>query len=158
MFFSQRNFFAPRIFPLDDRSRGPRVIASVERSPRPRVSALAIACTVVLACNGKGAPIDPDPVDAGDTTCPVPAPTMCPDPPLRYADVSPIFTQRCVGCHYGAVGGPWPLLQYSHAADWNQVIRDMLTDCSMPPLDSGVTMLAEERGAILTWVLCGFLE
>ena len=103
-------------------------------------------------------------IDAGDAggevavPCQVTAPTMCPDPPLRYGDVSDIFGRRCVSCHYGAVGGPWPLLQYSHAADWYDLIQSNMLDCSMPPPESGITMTTDERLAILTWILCGVLE
>ena len=45
----------------------------------------------------------------------------------------------------GMIGGPWPLLQYSHVADWYDVVRAMLLDCSMPPPDAGVT--DDRRGA-----------
>ena len=61
-------------------------------------------------------------------------------------------------CHNGMIGGPWPLMQYSHVADWFDVVRAMLLDCSMPPPDAGVTMPDEERVAILTWLLCGYPE
>ncbi len=54
--------------------------------------------------------------------------------------------------------GGTSLLQYSHVADWNDVVRAMLLDCSMPPPDAGVPMPDEERTAILTWLLCGFPE
>jgi hypothetical protein len=119
---------------------------------------LVLACGAAIACSERTSSVDP--IDGGDEdfSCPVTAPTACPDPPLHYPDVAPIFTRRCVSCHYGAVNGPWPLLQYSHAADWNDVIRDMLFACEMPPPESGVMMTAAERVAILTWVLCGFPE
>jgi hypothetical protein len=91
-------------------------------------------------------------------SCEVPAPTVCPDPPVRYGDVSHIFSERCVSCHYGAVNGPWPLLTYSHAADWYDVIRSYMLDCLMPPPGSGVTMTVEERVALLTWIFCGVPE
>ena len=101
-------------------------------------------------------------VDAGATddvavfVCTITAPTVCPDPPPHYADVAPIFQSACVMCHNGVPAGPWPLLQYSHVADWQDVIRANLLDCSMPPPDAGVPMTNEERTAILTWILCGF--
>ncbi|HEY7371170.1 MAG TPA: hypothetical protein VIF57_03260 [Polyangia bacterium] len=96
--------------------------------------------------------------DAGVFVCSVQAPTACPDPPPRYADITPIVQQRCVPCHNGLPGGPWPLLQYSHLADWQDVIRGQMLDCSMPPPDAGVPMEDSERVTILTWILCGFLE
>src|SRR5262249_48771072 len=96
--------------------------------------------------------------DAGAFACTVQAPTVCPDPPPRYAGVQPIFQRACVPCHQGLPGGNWPLLQYSHVADWADVIRTNLLDCSMPPPDAGVPMSNEERVAILTWILCGYAE
>jgi hypothetical protein len=111
------------------------------------------ALLLLVACGGG----DNRPnIDGGG--CPVAPPTVCPDPPLRYGDVSEIFGRRCVSCHYGAVNGPWPLLTYSHAADWYDIIRSQMIDCTMPPLDSGFTMTTDERIQILTWILCGFME
>lgn len=94
--------------------------------------------------------------DARPSTCDVPAPTECPDPMPRYADVEPIFAERCVVCHYGQAGGPWPLNTYGHVTDWHDTIRAAMLDCSMPPLGAGVGMTVEERVAILTWLRCGF--
>jgi hypothetical protein len=96
--------------------------------------------------------------DAGALVCTVQPPTVCPDPAPRWADVSPIFQSRCVECHNGMVGGPWPLMQYQHVADWSDLVRSMLVDCSMPPPDAGRPMTDEERVAILTWILCGVQE
>jgi hypothetical protein len=84
----------------------------------------------------------------------VPAPTACPEPAPRYADVAPIFQQRCVICHSGWEG-PWPLNDYGHVADWQDSIRTNLLDCSMPPPDAGIPITVEERVAILTWIRCG---
>ncbi len=96
--------------------------------------------------------------DATAFVCTVTAPTVCPDPAPHYPDVQPIIQRTCVPCHNGSVGGPWPLLQYSHVADWQDVIRAFVLDCSMPPPDAGVPISDEERTAILTWILCGFKE
>jgi hypothetical protein len=87
-------------------------------------------------------------------TCGVMAPTACPDPPVRYPDVEPIFRTRCVICHNNNVDGPWALTDYQDIADWQDIIRGDLIDCSMPPLDGGVTMSRDERMAILTWIRC----
>src|SRR5262245_15303976 len=72
----------------------------------------------------ESAPSDsgPDPSDASPdarpASCSVTAPTSCPDPAPHYADVMPIFRDRCVICHSGAVDGPWALTDYEHIADW----------------------------------------
>lgn len=110
---------------------------------------------------------DPDPSDAGSNvtdaqtgsegsvfSCSVKAPTACPNPAPRYADVLPIFQQRCTGCHSGVADGPWPLTEYEHIADWQDIIRGAMIDCSMPPPDAGVPMTNDERLAILTWIRC----
>jgi len=93
---------------------------------------------------------------AADTrpTCAVDAPTACPPTPPRFADVEPIIQARCINCHYGAIGGPWPLIGYDHVADWQDTIRDQILACSMPPADAGA-LSDDERDAILVWLRCG---
>jgi len=122
---------------------------------------LAVSLFTLVACNSPR-PQSPDgggvSDDASALVCTVKAPTACPEPPPRWADVSPIFQAKCVLCHNGSPGGPWPLMQYQHVADWFDVVRAMLLDCSMPPPDAGVPMPDEERVAILTWILCGYPE
>jgi uncharacterized membrane protein len=123
-------------------------------------------CLLVLACGSGGTTSPLNEVDAGtpdggtgneetSSACSVPAPTACPDPAPRYADVAPIFEQRCVICHAGNPGGPWSLADYGPVADWQDTIRTDVRDCSMPPTDAGVPITMEERVAILTWIRCG---
>jgi hypothetical protein len=100
-----------------------------------------------------GAPVEGEPLAPVD--CDVTAPTACSDPPLRYADVEPIFADRCTGCHNGS-DGRWPLTTYQHVADWYAEIRGQMLSCTMPPLGSGVAMTLEERERILLWIRCGF--
>jgi uncharacterized membrane protein len=90
-------------------------------------------------------------------SCTVTAPTTCPFPVPRYADVQPIFQQRCVTCHSGQTER-WPLTMYQHVADWYDVVRDQVLTCMMPPPDSGIPMTNQERVAILAWIRCGFPE
>lgn len=90
--------------------------------------------------------------------CDVRAPTACAEPAPTYADVAPIFAERCVICHAGDWNGPWPLTTYRHVADWRDDIRADLLDCSMPPRDAGVAMPVEERERILGWIRCGLPE
>lgn len=88
--------------------------------------------------------------------CPdVTAPTTCPTPMPRYADVAPIFQNNCVTCHAGKPNGPWPLTDYQHVSDWRDDIRSDLLTCSMPPPESGMTLSVDDRLAILTWIRCG---
>jgi hypothetical protein len=134
-------------------------------------SALCVGSLCHSACGGDGAsskdaPKQETPADATaqDTmsiadaaVCTVAAPTSCPAPKPHYADVAPIFKEHCVVCHNGATeDGPWPLTEYEHVADWYDAIRGELLNCTMPPVDSGMTMSDDDRLAILTWIRCGF--
>lgn len=90
--------------------------------------------------------------------CTVTAPTECPDPAPRYADVAPIIGKYCASpCHYGVPGGPWPLTDYEHVADWQDIVRDQVLTCAMPPPEERSDITDAERVAILTWIRCGFL-
>lgn len=90
--------------------------------------------------------------------CTLTAPTTCPEPATTYSDIAPVLAAKCVTCHYGATGGPWPLTSYDDVANWRDAVRDDVLDCSMPPPDSGITLDDAERLAILSWVRCGGVE
>jgi uncharacterized membrane protein len=98
-------------------------------------------------------------LDAGSVAAPecnVPLPTSCPDPKPHYPDVQPIFMKRCVLCHNGTKGGPWPLTEYEHVADWYDTVQSEVHSCLMPPPDAGVPITLEEREKILSWIRCGY--
>lgn len=88
-------------------------------------------------------------------SCDVELPRACAEPAPTYADVSAIFEARCVICHAGMAGGPWPLTSYGHIADWQDDVRTHVARCTMPPPDSGVAISDEERAEILMWLRCG---
>jgi uncharacterized membrane protein len=112
--------------------------------------------TFIAACSSGGARGGDG---SGSTTaplaCDVTLPKSCSDMSLGWADVEPIFEQRCIGCHSGDPGGPWPLTSYGHVADWANEIRAQMAACSMPPSDAGIAMPTDEREKILLWVRCG---
>ena len=128
---------------------------------------LGASSSVQVACDPE--PIDADvdsatEADAGehhdagavvDVVCTVKPPTECPDPAPRFADVAPIFKERCNSCHNSEWTGPWPLDTYSHVADWADVVRAHLIDCSMPPPEAGMPLPDEESLKILSWIRCG---
>jgi hypothetical protein len=87
--------------------------------------------------------------------CSVRAPTSCPDPAPRYADVAAVIALRCESCHSPRWHGPWPLDRYEHVADWQDTVRANMLDCSMPPPDAGIAMADAERMVILNWLRCG---
>jgi hypothetical protein len=49
----------------------------------------------------------------------------------------------------------WSLKDYQHVSDWRDTIRQVMVDCSMPPVDAGVPLTVEERWAILEFLRCG---
>lgn len=107
---------------------------------------------------------DAGPGDAGKTpekpaiSCNVEAPRACVEPKPTYSDIEPILKERCVICHNGKAGGPWPLTTYGHVADWQNEIRDQVSRCTMPPPDAGVEISDEDRSEILMWVRCGLAK
>lgn len=125
------------------------------------VRAISLLSLLVAAACSEPPPSEPPDAgtpDAGKVgLCELTAPTECPTPAPVYGDVSPIFERRCVWCHYGREGGPWPLTDYGHVADWKDDIRSDVLTCNMPPpdADGGEVMTDEERLAILTWIRCG---
>lgn len=87
--------------------------------------------------------------------CAIEAPTACPDPAPTYAEVEPIFAARCVVCHGGTPGGPWPLNTYGHVATWRDTIRAALLTCAMPPAGADVSIDPNESELVLAWLRCG---
>lgn len=125
--------------------------------PSPRKLWSVAGLTLLLAgCSPEDVP-PITPLDAGPQPvgCTVTAPTECPDPVPTYADVEPIFVQRCQTCHDGR-SGQWPLTSYRHVADWHEEIKGEMYACSMPPKEAQLPMPVEERELILAWLLCGF--
>lgn len=91
--------------------------------------------------------------------CKSQAPSACEEPAPTYADVEPLIETHCLGCHWGEVGGPWPLTTYNHVAAWTMEIRATMLDCSMPPADAEQdAMPLEDRQALLMWLRCGASE
>jgi hypothetical protein len=133
------------------------------KAPGNAIALFLLACSAVAACTS-----DDDAADIGLTVdggvapdageCMITAPTECPDPSPRYADVEPIFQDRCVICHVGSRGGPWALTSYGHVLEWRDLIRGVMLSCAMPPPDAGIEMADEERELILAWIRCGAPE
>jgi hypothetical protein len=106
-----------------------------------------------LACT----PVPPKPPEDAGMMCDAVAPTECNDAGLTYAaDVKPIIDAHCVPCHYGQIGGPWPLTSYNDVADWQDTVRDDLVRCTMPPADAGTVMSTAEKQKVLDWLRCGY--
>lgn len=130
------------------------------RAPLSVLSLRLGCCFALLAACSDSSMMEPSDGGLGQDAatpiqCAVVAPTACPEPAPRYADVQPIFEQRCVSCHSGR-GEQWPLTTYQHAADWYGPIHDEVLTCAMPPPSAGIPITDAERVAILTWLRCGF--
>jgi cytochrome c5 len=125
--------------------------------PIPAVDAsMGVLDSSALEVEDAGASDSDAPRDAdAPFVCDVVAPTSCPDPAPKFADVQPIFTRQCGVCHGQDWTGEWPLDNYSHISDWQDSIRDELVRCSMPPRDGGVVISLENRMKILSWIRCG---
>jgi uncharacterized membrane protein len=128
-----------------------------------RPFALAGAATLMVAaasCSNTAPRAAADAGAAGSAAlvCNVSAPTVCPDPPPHYGDVSGILQARCVPCHDDTPDAAWPLQTYEQVAEWADVVRDDLIRCTMPPADGGITIAEDERTAILTWIRCSYPE
>lgn len=122
------------------------------------LAALVFAAPPVLSGCGR-AKEDVEVTDGGLTCTMSSGTTTCPDPPPHYADVQAIITLRCVNCHSGDPGGPWPLTTYVDVADWASLVRADVEGCSMPPADGGTPLMTDaERTALLTWLSCGNLQ
>ncbi|MFT3926726.1 MAG: hypothetical protein QM778_29545 [Myxococcales bacterium] len=114
------------------------------------------------ACSDSGGPRQPDAPDGGGNelplVCDVVLPTSCPSPAPTYdRDVKQIIARRCGSCHDGR-GEQWPLVDYSHVADWYDLLREQMSKCTMPPPDAGIEMPTSERETILEWIRCDVPE
>jgi len=142
--------------------------------------ALAVACSyaTTVSCGDSGGGADggggtggsggamdaSDGKPPGTVGCLTPAttPTSCPTPRVTFDHVKPIFQSQCVGpCHNGVTPDPhspgstlWPLIEQQHIEDWQDSIRALLVDCSMPPPDAGVPMTIEDRRTIIEFIRC----
>ena len=131
------------------------------------MSAVAVALT--FGCGEDNKAVEPS-CKEGEAGCPplppppppkceTSAPTTCTQPDLTYtADIKPMVGELCLGCHKGEPDGPWSLGGYEHVANWHDLLRGAMLQCTMPPADSGLTMTTEQRQTMLEWLRCGFPE
>lgn len=53
---------------------------------------------------------------------------------ITYAkDVAPILQKHCVDCHHPGTAAPFSLLTYQDAADWSEMIGEVVAQRRMPP-------------------------
>lgn len=131
------------------------------------IGLLAAALAACDSNDGSGAGSGGGAGDSGDgdgdgADCDLTAPTACPSDMPTYADVEPIFAERCVVCHAGPSGEMcptcWSLERHVDIKHWTMQIRNQMLQCAMPPVTSGMTMPDAERMKILEWLRCGAPE
>lgn len=80
---------------------------------------LCVALTLsVTACKDKG--------EGGDTGASADAPTY-------WADIAPLYAERCVTCHQDGGLGPMPLEDYADAVQWADASAASVAARTMPP-------------------------
>jgi len=93
-------------------------------------------------------------------SCPDDLPRSCPNPaPTFSADVSPLIQKHCAGCHSADGEEPnRPLINYDSITGsmdaTARMVETQLVACAMPPSNQP-PLTAEERQAILGWIVCG---
>lgn len=112
----------------------------------------ALCCALAPACGD----------DPGGTapaaTCPrdLPSDADCPDVAPAYETViAPILERRCQGCHYPQ--NPFSrvvLDDYERVFAARRTALTLVYGCRMPPAE-GTPLSAEERRALLAWLVCG---
>ena len=107
------------------------------------------------ACNSSQGSAGDAGADAGaGPPCLVDLPTSCPASVPGYkTDIAPILRQYCVYCHGPSGLAGYPETTYDEVYAQRSAILDQVYGCMMPP--SGVpTMSAQDRVALLSWLVC----
>lgn len=111
-------------------------------------------CVCLYGCSKTASPSAETGMDAAASVCVEIPRGDCSNDVPRFAEVQPIFAERCGNCHEGAKGGPWPLRTYEEIANWSGEVRSQIEQCKMPPPDGDIAMTDEEREATLEWLRC----
>ncbi|MDP2307100.1 MAG: hypothetical protein Q8P18_13835 [Pseudomonadota bacterium] len=100
--------------------------------------------------------------------CSTPGSTPPPaDAPTWHADVEPIVTRSCTGCHTEGGNAPVSLTSYASAASWKDAIAEAVGSRTMPPwlaspdcntYQGDRSLTEEEIATILAWADAGAPE
>jgi cytochrome c5 len=114
-----------------------------------------LGCVAPIACGSGQASTAPDGGDAA--SCPNDLPASCPaSPPSYQNDVEAILQRRCTGCHVdGGEGAPVVLTTYGDVHKQRQSVLTQVYSCRMPRSDAPSQLSADERKALLEWLVCG---
>lgn len=89
-------------------------------------------------------------------SCPNDLPASCPADAATYASgVAPIIAARCMPCHSpGGEAEERPLNDYADVYARRSAVLNQVHACKMPPAGA-VAPTADERAALLGWLVCG---
>jgi hypothetical protein len=91
----------------------------------------------------------------GGAACPNDLPASCPTPAPTYADVAPIFHAVCNTCHAPDGQVPEkPLTSYAEVFSRRATVLTTVYGCKMPP-EGALPLRADQRAALLAWLVCG---
>ena len=90
------------------------------------------------------------------SSCPNDRPSDCPATPPSFAsEVMPIFERRCTSCHSpGGAASTKVLTDHPNIYARRGSVMTRVYQCAMPPAEA-TQPTAEERKALLTWLVCG---
>jgi peroxiredoxin len=115
-------------------------------------------------------------LDGNEVAVPVTEPTGCllhrlPRPGRHevtyHREVAPLLEKHCVACHRPGEVGPFSLTGYQDAANWAEMIAEVVENGRMPPWHANPKygrfandprLSAEEKRVITTWVREGLAE
>lgn len=128
--------------------------------PAPTRKDLELALTEILA--GTPVTVPETPVDG----CVIESrpSSQAGSTPTYHADVAPILTKRCTGCHAAGQAAPFALESYEQAAAHAAMIAEVTEDQRMPPwyanprhgkFQNDPTLSREERQVLKQWAQTG---
>lgn len=83
------------------------------------------------------------------------------EPITYHKQVARIFQARCQDCHRPGEAGPFPLLSYKSAKGWADMIREVVSDGTMPPWHADAPLghfkndrrlTPDEKKTLLAWI------
>ena len=96
---------------------------------------------------------------ARPSSCPDDLPASCPTSgaPSYQATVAAIIADKCDTCHApGGLDSSLPLTTYNEVFTNRRTVLDQVYNCLMPNTGAGgVALTADERAALLAWLVCG---
>lgn len=86
------------------------------------------------------------------------------NPPDYSSEVAPIVVENCAICHRWGGAGPFPFDSYVSLLGWSPMVREVILNKRMPPMqvdpesgssENAHSLLAEDRQTLLHWMQAG---